>query len=87
MSDKFYRIPIECLFKWIINEEESEMIFGLYKNNLFKPDKNDPFRMSRYGQLLETPIGLEIDADSPEEIAISIAAEVIKVKNIIEFEN
>lgn len=87
MSDKFYRIPIERLFKWIINEEESEMIFGLYKNNLFKPDKNDPFRMSRYGQLLETPIGLEIDADSPEEIAISIAAEVIKVKNIIEFEN
>ena len=82
MSDKFYRIPIERLFKWIINEEESEMIFGLYKNNLFKPDKNDPFRMSRYGQLLETPIGLEIDADSPEEIAISIAAEVIKVKNI-----
>lgn len=87
MSDKFYRIPIERLFKWIINEEEREMIFGLYKNNLFKPDKNDPFRMSRYGQLLETPIGLEIDADSPEEIAISIAAEVIKVKNIIEFEN
>lgn len=87
MSDKFYRIPIERLFKWIINEEESEMFFGLYKNNLFKPDKNDPFRMSRYGQLLETPIGLEIDADSPEEIAISIAAEVIKVKNIIEFEN
>ena len=87
MSDKFYRIPIERLFKWIINEEESEMIFELYKNNLFKPDKNDPFRMSRYGQLLETPIGLEIDADSPEEIAISIAAEVIKVKNIIEFEN
>ena len=87
MSDKFYRIPIERLFKWIINEEESEMIFGLYKNNLFKPDKNDPFRMSRYGQLLEAPIGLEIDADSPEEIAISIAAEVIKVKNIIEFEN
>ena len=87
MNDKFYRIPIECLFKWIINEEESEMIFGLYKSNLFKPDKNDQFRMSRYGQLLETPIGLEIDADSPEEIAISIAAEVIKVKNIIEFEN
>ena len=58
MSDKFYRIPIERLFKWIINEEESEMIFELYKNNLFKPDKNDPFRMSRYGQLLETPIGV-----------------------------
>jgi len=28
-----------------------------------------------------TPVGLEIEAESPEEIAISIAAEVIKIKN------
>ncbi|MEE9572520.1 MAG: hypothetical protein V3W20_05710, partial [Candidatus Neomarinimicrobiota bacterium] len=57
MSDRFYRIPIERLFKWIINEEEQGMIFGLYKENLFTPSKSDPFRMRRYGQLLETPIG------------------------------
>ncbi len=57
MSDRFYRIPIERIFKWIINEEEHGMIFGLYKENLFTPDKSDPFRMRRYGQLLETPIG------------------------------
>ena len=30
---------------------------------------------------VHTPIGIEIEAESPEEIAISIAAEVIKVKN------
>lgn len=30
---------------------------------------------------VHTPIGLEIEAESPEEIAISIAAEIIKVKN------
>ena len=36
---------------------------------------------------VHTPIGLEIEADSPEEIAISIAAEIIKVKNVIEIEN
>lgn len=58
MSDKFYRIPIERLFKWIINDEENGKIFGLYKKNLFTPDKSDPFKMSRYGQLLETPIGV-----------------------------
>jgi putative selenate reductase len=58
MSDKFYRIPIERLFKWIINEEASGKIFGLYKKNLFTPDKSDPFRMNRYGRLLETPIGV-----------------------------
>ena len=30
---------------------------------------------------VRTPIGLEIEAETPEEIAISIAAEIIKVKN------
>lgn len=30
---------------------------------------------------IHTPIGIEIEAETPEEIAISIAAEIIKVKN------
>jgi len=30
---------------------------------------------------IHTPIGLEIFAETPEEIAISIASEIIKVKN------
>lgn len=30
---------------------------------------------------INTPIGIEIEAESPEEIAISIAAEIIKRKN------
>jgi xanthine dehydrogenase accessory factor len=30
---------------------------------------------------IHTPIGIEIGAESPEEIAVSIAAEIIKVKN------
>jgi len=30
---------------------------------------------------VHTPIGLEIEAETPEEIAISIAAEIIKIKN------
>ena len=31
---------------------------------------------------VHTPVGLEIEAETPEEIAISIAAEIIKVKNM-----
>ena len=58
MSDKFYRIPIDRLFKWITNEEKQGRIFGLYKENLFTPSKNDPFQYCRYNQLLETPIGV-----------------------------
>jgi putative selenate reductase len=58
MSDKFYRISIEQLFNWILAEEKEGRIFGLYKELLFTPHKDDPFRMMRYGQLLETPIGV-----------------------------
>jgi xanthine dehydrogenase accessory factor len=32
-------------------------------------------------QMIHTPVGLPIKSQTPEEIAISIAAEVIKVKN------
>jgi xanthine dehydrogenase accessory factor len=35
---------------------------------------------------VHTPIGLEIEAETPEEIAVSIAAEIIKVKNSIQIE-
>ncbi|MFC2094068.1 XdhC family protein [Bacteroidota bacterium] len=35
-------------------------------------------------ELVHTPIGIEIEAESPEEIAVSVAAEIIKVKNRIE---
>jgi len=58
MSDKFYRIPIERLYNWIIAEEKGNRIFGLYKELLFAPKSNDPFSMRRYGQLLETPLGV-----------------------------
>lgn len=58
MSDKFYRIPIEKLYNWIFEEEKHERIFGLYKENLFIPKFSDPFRMRRYSQLLETPLGV-----------------------------
>jgi len=58
MSDKFYRIPIERLYKWIIAEEKQSRLFGLYKELLFYPRKDDPFKMKRYGQLLETPLGV-----------------------------
>ena len=58
MSDRFYRISIEKLFKWILAEEKEGKFFGLYKENLFTPDKKDPFQFKRYEQLLETPVGV-----------------------------
>ncbi|MBK7107224.1 MAG: putative selenate reductase subunit YgfK [Ignavibacteriae bacterium] len=58
MSDKFYRVPIERLYSWIVEEEKYGRIFGLYKENLFTPKTSDPYKMYRYGKLLETPLGV-----------------------------
>lgn len=58
MSDKFYRISIEKLFKWVLDEEKDGRIFGIYKELFLTPKESDTFRMNRYGQLLETPIGV-----------------------------
>jgi len=59
MSDKLYRIPFRKLAQWVFNEESTKgSIFGIYKENFFKPDASDNFQMRRYGQMLETPVGV-----------------------------
>ena len=58
MSDKFYKISIERLLQWILNDEKEGKIFGIYLDNIFTPKKNDPFKVERYGKILETPLGV-----------------------------
>lgn len=50
--------------------------------SIFAQLKEDGFSDEELKQI-HTPIGLEIEAETPEEIAISIASEIIKVKNEI----
>ncbi|MFC1863577.1 NAD(P)-binding protein, partial [Thermodesulfobacteriota bacterium] len=58
MTDKFTCCPIDRLLDWILTEEKTGQIFGIHKDLFFVPDKDDPFKISRYGQILETPIGV-----------------------------
>jgi len=58
MSDKLYPIELSHLLKWIFEEEKQGTIFGVTKDLFFKPKVDDVFRMNRYGQLMETPIGV-----------------------------
>ncbi|MDR2733179.1 MAG: putative selenate reductase subunit YgfK [Spirochaetota bacterium] len=59
MSDRFSCIPLERLLTFILNEYWSRgSIFGIARENFFVPHKKDPFRAARYGQVLETPIGV-----------------------------
>lgn len=57
MSDKFYPISLEKLLDWILAEERQGSIFGIHRSLIFQPQLTDRFRMERYGQTLETPIG------------------------------
>ncbi len=58
MSDKLYTYPIDRLLKWILTNLENDKVFGFSKELFFTPDNNHPYRFKRYGQLLETPVGV-----------------------------
>ncbi len=57
-SDKLYVCDIATLLKWILEDEKKGRIFGIEKELFFVPKTTDPFRMRRYGKLLETPVGV-----------------------------
>jgi putative selenate reductase len=58
MNDKLYPVSIQHLVKWMLSELNGDQLFGIQKDLFFTPDESDPFRMQRYGQMLETPIGV-----------------------------
>jgi putative selenate reductase len=57
-ADKFWCCDIESLLRWILEEEKTGQIFGIRKELFFIPRETDPFRMRRYGRVLETPLGV-----------------------------
>ncbi|NQT63804.1 MAG: putative selenate reductase subunit YgfK, partial [Candidatus Marinimicrobia bacterium] len=58
MNDKLYPVSIQHLITWMLSELKSDQLFGIHKDLFFIPSESDPFRMQRYGQTLETPIGV-----------------------------
>jgi putative selenate reductase len=58
MSDKFAPCSVEKMLQWILAEEAHGQIFGIPKTLFFVPRSTDVFRMTRYGELLETPVGV-----------------------------
>ena len=57
-SDRFYLTSLETHLQWILGDLAKGEIYGIPEKLFFRPKKNDPFRLMRYGQLLETPIGV-----------------------------
>lgn len=58
MRDLLYCLPLDRLVNWIFQEEKTGSIFGIPKELFFIPGSDDPFKMKRFGQTLETPIGV-----------------------------
>lgn len=58
MQDKLFTYPIDKLLKWILAEEKEGKIFGYYKDLFFEPSSDDPFKIKRYGQIIDTPLGV-----------------------------
>lgn len=59
MTDKFTPTLLKKILQIILNEyDTNKSILGIYEELFFKPDKKDTFRFQRFGQLLESPIGV-----------------------------
>jgi xanthine dehydrogenase accessory factor len=60
-------------FKYIGMMGSKTKVNRIFKNIGFNPETS--------GKKIYAPIGLPINSQTPDEIAISIAAEIIKIKN------
>ncbi|RTZ90421.1 MAG: putative selenate reductase subunit YgfK, partial [Deltaproteobacteria bacterium] len=58
-QDEFVCADIETLLTWVLTDlKEKHEVFGFPEEIFFTPKVSDPFRMRRFGRLLETPIGV-----------------------------
>ena len=58
MNDRLYPVSLQHLIKWMLAELKNDQLFGIHKDLFFTPRETDPFRMQRYGHMLETPVGV-----------------------------
>jgi putative selenate reductase len=58
MGDAFTICSIEKLLAWLLAEERQGQIFGIRKELFYEPAQDDPFKITRYGRVLDTPLGV-----------------------------
>jgi putative selenate reductase len=72
VSDKFTPIPLPRLLALTLNEISNNRFLGLPGSLFFIPKATDPFRMQRYGEVLETPVG--VAAGPHTQLSVNIIA-------------
>ena len=72
MSDKFSPVPLPALVRLTLAEIRQKRFLGIPGSLFFVPQKSDPFRLERYGKMLETPVG--VAAGPHTQLALNIVA-------------
>lgn len=57
-TDRFTPLDAATLLRWIQHDLPNKQLFGIDRELFFMPKPDDPFRMERYGKVLETPLGV-----------------------------
>lgn len=57
-SDRFFPLSLRDIYTWIKKNLKTGHIFGIPEALFFRPSTGDRFRTTRFGKLLETPVGL-----------------------------
>ena len=57
-DDRLSIVPLPFLTKLFLDQLENGEVFGIPEELFFHPEKEDPFRIKHFGQLLETPVGV-----------------------------
>jgi putative selenate reductase len=58
MAEKFAPLGAVPLLAWILAEEKRGQVLGIHSELFFRSRAADPFRLKRFGKVLETPLGV-----------------------------
>ena len=57
-TDRFTPLDAATLLRWMQHDLPNKQLFGIDRELFFMPKPDDPFRMERYGKVLETTLGV-----------------------------
>ena len=57
-TDRFTPLDAATLLRWMQHDLPNKQLFGIDRELFFMPKPDDPFRMERYGKVLEPPLGV-----------------------------
>jgi len=86
LSDHFSRIPLELLLRWVLHDVKNHTLFGIHEDLFFRQGRFPALTMKRFGQHLDTPLGVAAGPHSQMAqniiTAWAVGARFIELKTI-----